>query len=88
MGKNAQQDALAPYFNSLFEQKRIIYIHPNQIEPTWRNKRVGEKEISKRLDRILLSEELMQDELVFKIEVESGGLSYHRPITLSITKPE
>ena len=30
----------------------------------------------------------MQDELVFKSEVETSGLSDHRPITLSITKPE
>ena len=30
----------------------------------------------------------MQDELVFKLEVETGGLSDHRPIALSITKPE
>ena len=30
----------------------------------------------------------MQDELVFKSEVETVGLSDHRPITISITKPE
>ena len=74
-GKNARQDALAPFFNALFEQKRLIDLLPNRIEPTWRNRRVGQQAISKRLDIFLLSKELMQDELVFKTRVELGGLS-------------
>ena len=81
-------DALASYFNSFFYQKKLIDLQPIQIEPTWRNNRGGDNAISKRLDRLLLSEEMIQDALVFKSAVETRELSEHRPITLSITSPE
>ena len=87
-GKNAQKDVLAPFFNSLFDRKGLIDLQPIHLEPTWRNKRAGEHALSKHLDIFLIAEDLIRDDLIYKSEVESGGLSDHRPITLSISIPE
>ena len=87
-GKNARQDVLAPFFNYLFDRKGLIDLQPIQLEPTWRNRRAGEHAISKRLDIFLIAEDLIGNDLIYKSEVDSGGLSDHKPITLSISTPE
>ena len=87
-GQNARSDALANFFISLFEQKKLISLQLICLEHTWKNNRTGDQEISKRMDRFLISKEICQDHLVLKTAMETWGLSDHRPITLSVTIPE
>ena len=79
-------DTLASYFNSHLEQKNLLDLQPIRLEPTWKNNRGEENAISERLDRFLLLEGLLQDTLVFKLIVETCGLSDHSSISLSITR--
>ena len=81
-------DTLASYFNSHFEQKNLLDLQPFRLESSWRNNRGEENAISERLNRFLLLEGLLQETLVFKLTVETSGLSNHRTISLSITRSE
>ena len=47
---------------------------------------MGEERIAKRLDRFLLAEDLLEEELMFKQCVDSGADSDHLPICLEIQK--
>ena len=79
-------DALANYFNSLFDQKELIDLQPNRIEPKWRNNRGGDARISNRIDRFLVAEHLMDRFLQVRQWVGSGGASDHFPFFLELKK--
>ena len=87
-GKNDRGDTVGPFFTHLFDQKGLIDLAPLKPVPTWRNKREGEKAISKRLDRFLISENLIRDDLIMQSTVETGGNSEHRPIVLTVRTSE
>ena len=61
---------------------------PLKIMPTWRNKRSGDQAVLKRLDRFLVSKNLISSDLILKASVETGGNSDHCPIVLSIKTPK
>ena len=63
-------------------------VAPIKLEPTWRNKRGGRHAISKRLDQFLIKDGLLNENLIIKSTVETGGCSYHKPISLIITDPK
>ena len=84
----ARHDGLGFFFVALFESKELIDLQPLKLTPTWRNNRSGEQAISKRLDRFLLSENLLSGSLIVKTWVEVGSLSHHLPVLLRIQSPE
>eukprot|EP00253_Pinus_taeda_P031782 PITA_31782 len=55
--------------------------------PTWRNRRVGDAALTRRLDRFLMKGNLQQRLHLFRQWVGSGGLSDHNPIYLEIQGP-
>ena len=57
---------------------------PSVMLPTWNNRRVGVDNICKRLDRFLLSTDLLDFDYFFKQWVGSGGESDHHPVFLQI----
>ena len=61
---------------------------PLKQVPTWRNRRGGEKSISKNLDRCLILENLIRNYLILQATVEMGGNSDHPPIVLTIISSE
>ena len=63
-------------------------VAPIKLEPTWRNKRVGQYAIPKRLDRFLIKYSLLNENLIIKSTMETGGCFDHRPISLIISAPE
>ena len=83
-----RRDALRSFFSYFFEQKGQIDIAPLKLEPTWRNKRGGDKAISKRLDRFMVAKNLVNEQLILQSMVEIGGNSDHPPIVLKIRVPE
>ena len=56
-----------------------------KLDPTWRNKRGGDKAISKRLDHFMVEEKLLNGNLILKSIIEIGGNSDHRPVSLIIS---
>eukprot|EP00253_Pinus_taeda_P020087 PITA_20087 len=58
-----------------------------KILPTWRNRRVGDAALARRLDRFLMKETLLQQLHHYKQWVGSGGWSDHTPIYLEIQGP-
>jgi hypothetical protein len=48
------------------EHTSLIDVSPIKISPTWRNKRLREDYISKRLDRFLISISLVEEPLLFR----------------------
>jgi hypothetical protein len=66
------------------EEAGLIDVAPIKISPTWRNKRLGEDYIAKRLDRFLISSSLVEEPLLFRQWTGSGGESDHFPIFLEL----
>ena len=54
-GKKASPDPLTQHFLSLFYSVGLVDLVPQYVGPTWRNGRVGEEGVSKRLDHFLIS---------------------------------
>ncbi len=79
-GPRAHPDALANFFIQSFARKNLLDIVPPKVSPTWRNKRVGDQRVAKRLDRFLVAEVLANGVEVVRQWVGSGGISDHNPI--------
>ena len=86
-GEKARQDSLALYFQFFFEKEHLVDVKPLKLEPTWHNKMGGPQAISKRLDRFLIKDILLNENQIIKSIVEIGGCSDHRPISLLISTP-
>jgi hypothetical protein len=84
MGSLKQGRTLIGFFVQWLESKTLIDVEPLKLLPTWRNKRVGEDIIAKRLDRFLIVDQLVASQLQFKQWVGCGGESDHLPILLEI----
>ena len=87
-GENASKYSLDPFFLNLFEKEHMVDVALLKLEPTWRNKRGGSQAISKRLDRFLIKDNLLNENLIIKSSVETRGSSDHKPIYLLIIPPK
>ena len=87
-GENTRQGSIALYFQKKFEKEHLVDVMPIKLEPTWRNKRGGLQAISKTMDRFLIKDSLMNENLIIKSAVETRGCSDHRPISLLISAPD
>ena len=81
-GPKVRTYPLALFFNNLLQNLKLIDLDPQKLNPSWTNRRVGEDRIEKRLDRFLLTENLMDENMIFKQWVDSGAASDHLPICL------
>jgi hypothetical protein len=71
-------------FSHKLEDSRLLDIAPTKLGPTWRNKRMGEEHIAKRLDHFLISTHLVEVLLLLRQWVGSRGKSDHYPIFLEV----
>ena len=76
-GLNARSDPLVAFFKTLLRNLKLVDLDPQNIKPTWSNRRVGDDRVAKRLDRFLLSESLLEKDFQFKHWVDSGADSNH-----------
>jgi hypothetical protein len=83
-GTTTVLDPLAPFFKELFDDYPLVDVAPTELVPTWRNGRIGESSISKRLDRFYMHEDLMGPELRYRSWVEPTYISDHSPILLQL----
>ena len=81
-GSKAQVDPLGPFFSKLFSDHHLVDVAPPFVGPTWRNGRMGEDGISKRLDRFLLSDQLISSLPRHRVWTHRSGISYHFPVLL------
>lgn len=58
-GNHAQVDALLYQFETLLETHNLVDAPTAKKQPTWRNNRVGEASLARRLDRFLTKEGLI-----------------------------
>ena len=58
-GNRARLDPLFYFFTKSLENYDLVDVVPSVMLPTWNNRRVGANNISKRLDRFLLSTDLL-----------------------------
>ena len=59
LGPHAQVDSLAGFFVQKLMEKGLLDIEPIKLKPTWRNNRCGDARVAKRLDRFLVSEQMV-----------------------------
>ena len=62
-GDRARIDCLSDFFSNFFDDHGLVDILPNVNLPTWTNRRVGCENVSKRLDRLLISVDLLEHDL-------------------------
>ena len=60
-GPRVMSDSLDPYFSNDFECHDLMDIDHIHLSPTWRNKRIGDNQVAKRLDRFLVIDCLLME---------------------------
>ena len=85
-GPHAQVDSLAGFFVQKLMEKGLLDIEPVKLKPTWRNNRCGDARVAKRLDRFLISEQMVDSFFLVRQWVGSGGKSDHFPMFIEIKK--
>lgn len=84
-GPNAREDPQSEFFMNLLASNNLIEANLIKLKPTWRNKRIGEARVAKRLDRFLINEDLAAAIPLFRQWVEEGGPSDHFPIFIELS---
>jgi hypothetical protein len=64
--------------------KNLLISSPGKVVPTWRNGRSGSDAIWKRLDRFLVSEDLLSSVGLYRSWVEYPFVSDHAPVLLQL----
>ena len=83
-GFQAPVDQLTESMEALLNQHYLIDVPMIKPLPTWRNRRVGEAALARRLDRFLIKVPLLQKLSRYRKWVGSGGIFDHSPIFLKI----
>eukprot|EP01018_Ginkgo_biloba_P023075 Gb_32325 [translate_table: standard] len=72
-GLSIHPNPLSNYFLKKLEVVDLLDVEPMKLSPTWRNLRVGEASIAKRLDKILIVKSLVNDKFRLRQWVGVGG---------------
>eukprot|EP00253_Pinus_taeda_P010409 PITA_10409 len=72
---------------NLLEQHNLVDIPTNKPLPTWRNRRVRDVALARRLDHSLIKVPLMNQLHHYKQRVGLGGIFDHSPIYLEVFGP-
>ena len=85
-GDSVRVDELSDFFHQKLAQVGVTDVPPIKLTPTWRNHRTGESHITKRLDRFLIVDTLMES--IDRIHQWVGGFgdSDHNLILLPMVE--
>ena len=83
-GVKAWMDCLLDFLSQKLDIDGLVDIVPHVLVPTWSNKRVGNENICKRLDRLLVSVDFLDLDLHLRQWVGCGGDSDHQPAFLQL----
>eukprot|EP00253_Pinus_taeda_P003996 PITA_03996 len=86
-GSMAQVDSISGFMTDLLEQFNLMDVPMNKPLSTWRNRRVGEASLARRLERFIMKRPLLQQLHHYKQRVGTGGILDHSPIYLKILGP-
>ena len=87
-GSKASLDRHSEHFLALFESAGLVDVAPPSIGPTWHNGRAGEEGICKRLDRFLISNELLPSLGAYRTWTKCSLISDHFPILFEWNTPK
>lgn len=87
-GSHAQIDPLSDFFKDILEKHHLADIPMNKAVPTWRNRRIGDAAMARRLDRFMIKIPLLHRLTRYRQWVGAGGKFDHSPIYLEILGPE
>jgi len=62
---------------------KLVDIIPKSGAYTWNNKRGGDRQISSRLDRFLVTEKILLEGIIVDSDILPSGGSNHWPITMN-----
>ena len=79
---------LAKFFINKLEEASFMDVEPIKLVPTYRNMRVGEERLTKRIDQFLVSTSLMSDHNRITAWIKIGGESNHFPVFLHMEREE
>ena len=85
-GPHDRVDPLIDYFTQKLADKNQINVEPSKLKLTWRNKRVREDQVTKRIDKFVMSENFVERQVLIKQWIGTGGESDHFPIFLEVRK--
>ena len=85
-GKRAVLDPLSSFFKHHFDSVGLIDTAPSIAGPTWRNGRVGDDGINKRLDHFLIALSLIPSLLVHQVWTHISDIFGHYPVCLEWNK--
>eukprot|EP00253_Pinus_taeda_P008550 PITA_08550 len=71
-------------FTSFIDNVKLVDILPKSGNFTWNNRRGGERLIASRLDRFLISENIILDGITVESDILPTGGSDHWPISLTV----
>ena len=77
-------DSLSDFFTRLMDGFGLVDIALVVILPTWSNHRVGGENIFKRLDHLLILDNLLDSNFHFRQWVGCGEDSDHHPVFLQV----
>jgi len=83
-GGKSLEDSLSGYFKQLFIRTNLVDISLANLAPTWRNGRTGDENIAKRLDRFLVSGNLIDRVGRYRSWTSPEGISDHLPVSLQV----
>jgi hypothetical protein len=84
LGNNNLDRSFGTFFKDLFDNSPLVDVAPTELVPTWRNGRLGDSSIAKRLDRFYVAEDLIGPAMRYRSWVDSTFLSDHAPIFLQL----
>jgi hypothetical protein len=85
-GSSAQKYTLYNFFIHKLDEANLFDIQTIKYIPTWKNIRMVDDRVAKRIDRFLLPEPFLQGYLHTRQWMASGGISDHNHILLELGK--
>lgn len=80
----AHMDQHANFFMDLFKENSLVDVASDVLVSTWRNGRTGDAYIVKRLDHILVAEDLLSAVGSYRSWVELSFISDHAPVVAQL----
>ena len=77
-------DSISDFFSRKLDVLGLVDLTSSVLLPTWYNRRIRGENICKRLDRLLISTDLLDCDLQIRQRVGCGGISDHQPVFLQL----
>ena len=83
-GSSARVDKLVDFFHYNIEVVGLIEIEPISMGPTYKNNRVGDESVTKRIDRFLILDALLQGVGKYRSYIGANRCPDHNTIFIEL----